>query len=326
MKLILTYLLLALPFFTFAQGLPLSTKKTLVNPLVLGNIPKKALSLQYEYQTNFNNTYTLPPVGTTFSNAFSNVQGLRLNFNQTLVAKPKTYISLDAGYWYSKFNSSANSGVFVTDLNNTSLHSFTAATSIFKPLNARNFILINASVELNGNNASFKNIGLKNIFAGGALIYGWKKGFSSMTGLGILRAYRLGRVVHIPAFLMNRDFNKKWGVEMLLPARANFRYRPNKKNILMAGFDLEGAQYAYGSTNNTLNNTFFQRGEIKPKIGWETEISKNMRFTLNTGTRINARMDLAKSYDGKQLVIENNPKANLFVNVGFSIVSFKSKK
>ena len=145
-----------------------------------------------------------------------------------------------------------------------------------------------------------------------------------MVGVGILRAYRLGRVIHFPAFLMNKNFNPKWGVEMLLPARAVVRYTPNKKNIFIAGFDLEGGQYAYASNNGALNNTFFQRGEIRPKLGWETALGKNTKFTTNAGLRLNGRMNLTGSYDGKDLVVENMPATNFFVNIGIHIVNLKA--
>ncbi len=329
---ILFVVLSLLPFYVLAQENPKTPakKKALCNPLVLGSIPKKALSLQYEYQTAFDNSYTLPSAfpSPTFVGKVNNVQSMKIGYFKNLVTKPKTYITLDAGYWLSQFNADNNiPGVFHKDLFSQAFHSVTASANIFKPLDQKHFILINTSLELNGNSSSFKSIGAKNIFAGGAAIYGWKKGFSSMTGVGVLRAYRLGRAIHLPAFLMNKTFNKKWGVEMLLPARALVRYTANKKNIFTTGFDIEGGQFAFSSSNNNLlNNSFLQRGEIRPKIGWETALNNNTRLTLNTGVRFNGRLDLADNYDGKDLIMENNPKTNLFVNVGLNVLSLKGKK
>ena len=328
MKVIFSALFVMIPILIIAQIKPAVVKKNLCNPLVIGSIPKKALSFQYELQSSFSNNYSEKygfPITTT-PGTINNVQGLRLNYYKNIITKPKAYVTLDMGYWHSKYavSKSSPASIFINDFNNNDFHSFTASTNIFKPISAKNFILINASVELNGNGKSFKKIGVNNIFAGGAIIYGWKKGFSSMVGVGILRAYRLGRVIHIPAFLMNKNFSPKWGIEMLLPARAVVRYTPNKKNIFTAGFDLEGGQFAYASNNAALNNTFFQRGEIRPKLGWETALGKNTRFTANTGLRINGRMDLASKYDGKHLVVENMPATNFFVNVGFHIVNLKT--
>ena len=329
MKMIFYSLFVMSPILIIAQTKPAIVKKTLCNPLVIGSIPKKALSFQYELQSSFSNNYSEKyrfPITTTPS-TINNVQSLRLNYYKSIITKPTCYLTLDMGYWYSKYavSNTSPASIFINDFNNNGFHSFTASTNFFKPINAKNFILINANVELNGNSKSFKKVGAKNIFAGGAIIYGWKKGFSSMVGVGVLRAYRLGRVIHIPAFLMNKNFSPKWGIEMLLPARGVVRYTPNPKHIFTAGFDLEGGQFAYASNNTVLNNTFFQRGEIRPKLGWEKALSKNTRFTTNAGLRLNGRMDFTGKYDGKDLVVENRPATNFFINIGFHIVSLKAK-
>jgi hypothetical protein len=314
--------------FSLANCIAQSKIKALCNPIVIGNIPKKALSFNAEIQSNSSNKYkfsTLPTtIGTT---TISLVNNIRIGYYKPIVMKPKIFVTLEAGYWFSKFNID-NTNNFFKEVDNTTFHSTTVATTIFKPLNTKNFLLLNASIEANGNAASFKKFGAKNLVAGGAIIYGWKKGVTTMTGVGLLRAYRLGRVVYTPAILWNKNFNKRWGVEMLLPARGFVRYTLKKPtNFLLLGFDLEGTQYAYsGNAISTLNNSFFQRGEIKPRLGIDMQTSKNTRFTANVGCRINGRMDWADNYDGKYLLLENNPTVNLFANVGFHIVSLKAKK
>ncbi len=327
MKTIVYCLFVISPILLNAQIKLATLKKVYCNPLVIGSIPKKALSFQYELQSSFSNNYSekyrLPITST--SSTINNVQSFRVNYYKNVITKPTCYLTLDMGYWHSKYavSNTSPASIFINDFNNNGFHSFTASTNLFKPINAKNFILINAGVELNGNGKSFKKPGAKNIFAGGAVIYGWKKGFSSMVGVGILRAYRLGRVIHIPAFLMNKNFSPKWGIEMLLPARGVVRYTPNTKQIFTAGFDLEGGQFAYASNNAALNNTFFQRGEIRPKLGWEKVLGKNTKFTANAGLRVNGRMDFTDKYDGKDLVVENTPATNFFINIGFHIVSLK---
>jgi hypothetical protein len=316
-------------FATITHGQTAKKKTAKCNPLVLGSVPRKALSIQVEQQGGFNNDYTLlyglPTVNNDIN--FSSAQNLRLNYYKPIVTKPNAFITVEAGYWYSKYNVNNTTGVpFFNDLDDSRFHSFSASTTIFKPLNAKNFILFNASVELNGNGTSFKKPGAKNLVSGGVLLYGWKKGLESMIGVGVLRAYRLGRVVHAPAFLWNKTFNKKWGVEMLLPARGFVRYTLKKTDFVMLGFDLEGTQYAYNSSLPAVNNSFFQRGEIKPRIGIDMQMAKNTRFTANVGCRINGRMDWADNYDGKILLVENNPGVNYFANVGFHILNIKTKK
>jgi hypothetical protein len=47
---------------------------------------------------------------------------------------------------------------------------------------------------------------------------------------------------------------------------------------------------------------------------------------MNGGVRFNGRFDISSDYAGKQTVLENNPKAGLFVNAGFHVTNFPKKK
>jgi hypothetical protein len=312
-----------------AQSKPTAAKPR-CNPIVMGQIPKKALSLTYEYQTGFDNTYrnnySLSPL--KLQNRFDNVQSVRFNHNRNLIVKPKAYMSMDLGYWYTRLGTGQASvpTAFTRAAGGAEFHSVTLTTNTFFPLDQKHFLLLNVALEFNGNGRSFRNISGDNFFAGGGLFYGWKDGFRSMKAVGVLRAYRFGRVAHVPAFLMNHNFNKKWGLEMLLPARAAVRYSPDAKNFITAGYDLEGGQFAFEAPNSPLDNSFFQRGEIRPRLGYEMALNKNTRLTFNAGVRINGRFDWADNYDGKRLVVENDPDTNLFANVGFHIVNLKTAK
>jgi len=65
---------------------------------------------------------------------------------------------------------------------------------------------------------------------------------------------------------------------------------------------------------------FFQRGEIRPKIGLEKQLGKNWVYTMNTGLRINGRFDVSSDYGGKRFIAESNPKPPL------CLVFYKIKK
>lgn len=312
-----------------AQSKPATPKKkTYCNPLVSGQPSTKRLSLQFELQPVHKGPTRFPqvslPVYTTNS---SPAQSIRLTYNKNLVMKPKLYMTFAASYWYSSFNvTNANNNSFSRLLDQSRFHSLSLSSNIFKPLNSKNFLLFNVTAEVNGNASSFENLSGDNLLAGGAIIYGWKKGFSRMWGLGVFRGYRLGKVIHVPALLYNQSFNKKWGVDALIPARANFRYRPGASTMWQMGYELEGTQFAISSNNNFYNRTFFQRGEIRPKIGMEKQFKKNWAFTWNAGLRINGRFDISSDYNGKQLLVETKPRPSLFVNAGVHVVNFVKKK
>ena len=304
-------------------------KKTYCNPLVAGQPTTKRLSLIYELQpmhsgpTNFRQS--IVPVRPTTES--SPVHSIRLQYNQTLITKPKLYMTFMAGYWLSSFNVAGTSNnAFASMLDNSPFHSLMISSNLFKPLNDKNFLLFNLALEANGNGNSFKKFSSDNLLAGGAVIFGWKKGFKRMWGLGVFRGYRLGKVIRVPALLFNSSFNAKWGVDALLPARANFRYKSNPSTLWYAGYDLDGTQFAIRDANPLLNDRFFQRGEIRPKIGLEKQIKKNWAVTVNAGLRINGRFDVSSDYNGKDIIIEAEPKPAPFVNIGIHIINFPKKK
>lgn len=312
-----------------SQVKPSPKKKIYCNPLVAGQPTTKRLSLTYEIQPTYSGPTNFPlfPFPSSIETKSSPVQSLRLQYNQTVLTKPKLYMSFSAGYWLSSFNVSANSSnAFGRILDQSPLHSITASSNIFKPLNEKNFILLNLSLEANGNGSSFKKFSSDNLLAGGAAIFGWKKGFKRMWGLGVFRGYRMGRVIHVPALLFNSSFNNKWGVDALLPARANFRYKASPTVLWYVGYELDGSQFAIREQGSFLNGTFLQRGEIRPKLGFEKQLKKNWAFTMNAGLRFNGRLDVSSDYNGKDLIVESSPKPGLFINAGLHIINFTKKK
>ncbi len=319
------------PSFLIAQISP-KKKLPLCNPIILGTIPKKALSLQYEYQSKFDNgsNYLVGMASATNKVITNSVSSFKVGYNKNVRVKPNGYISIDLGYTNTTFNNVANASLNVNPMplifNGTAFHAINASSTMFKPLNEKHFIIVNVGLEINGNTASIKKLGTRNLFGSGLLMYGTKKNYNNMWAFGVSRSYRLGRVIHVPAVLWNKNFNKKWGMEMLLPSKLLFRYAPNKKTIFNGGVELEGNQFAIANNFNPVDNSFFQRGEIRPKFGLETMLNKNMRFMANAGFRINGRFNIADNYDGKRLLIENSPNTNAFVNIGVSWINLKRVK
>ena len=314
-------------FSIMGQVKPTPKKKIYCNPLVAGQPTTKRLSMIYELQPMYsgNAKFPLATAPTDIPIEASPVHSVRLQYNQTLVAKQKLYVSFMAGYWLSSFNVTGNTNnTFANILGSDPFHSLMISSNLFKPLNEKNFLLFNATVEANGN--SFKGFSGNNLLAGGAAIFGWKKGFKRMWGIGVFRGYRMGKVIHVPALLFNSSFNNKWGVDALLPARANFRYKSSPSLLWYLGYDLDGSQFALRSTSSNLNGMFFQRGEIRPKIGFEKQIKKNWAFTMNAGLRFNGRFDVSTDYLGKDLYVETKTKAGMFVNAGIHVINFVKKK
>ena len=150
-----------------AQDFP-KKKLPLCNPIIVNSIPKKARSLQYEYQSKFDNTSKNNvgfPVST--NNVTTNsVSNFRIGFNKNVRVKPNGYISVDVGYATTLFNNTSINGSNIVPMssifNDVLFHSVTASTTIFKPLNDKHFLLTNIGLEVNGNTESLKNLGAQN--------------------------------------------------------------------------------------------------------------------------------------------------------------------
>jgi hypothetical protein len=294
---------------------------------VLNQIPQKIISVGYEYHGGF----TLPgvklgPLLPAFQDFQVNqVSALRFQANIPVISKNKIIWQLGANYWSSKYSIENTGGnAFASSLNNNSMTSAGINTTIFKPLNEKNFLIFQASADFNGVFQQFSDVKGKAITISGTAIYGWKTSEKNMIGTGISRTYRAGQILHIPVLLWNRTFNDRWGMELLLPARGHLRYNFSTSNILQLGFELEGNQFMMNLPNSINGSVFIQRGELKPRIIWDKKISGFIWLSAQAGLRYNWRFDVMNEYNGKndnQLYFSSRLGNPLFFNISLNFVS-----
>jgi hypothetical protein len=232
---------------------------------------------------------------------------------------------MGANYWGSKFDiDQPGTNQFAKTMNSHALTSAGINSTIFKPLNEKNFLIIQASADLNGLFNDMSAINNKALTLSGTFIYGWKKSEKNMIGTGIARTYRAGQLIHVPVLFWNKTFNDKWGMELLLPARGFMRYNFSTSNTLQAGFELEGNQFWMSLPNSQNGSVFIQRGEMKPRIMWDKKVSGFVWFHAELGMRYNWRFDVMNVYDGKkdnQRYFSSKLGNPLYFNIGFNFVS-----
>jgi hypothetical protein len=200
------------------------------------------------------------------------------------------------------------------------MHSAGLNATIFKPLNEKRFLLFQVLGDANLITDDFKKVDMRAVTLSATAIYGWKPNEDLMWGLGVARTYRMGRVLHIPVLMYNRNFNERWGVEAVFPARVQFRRNFNPKSMIHMGYELEGNQYA-NFTGNGIR--YLQRGEIKPRITWERSLSGFWWISLQAGLRANGRFVEVNQYDGKEKDELYKPTLGntFFFNVSLNLVS-----
>lgn len=286
---------------------------------VLNQTPNRIVSIGFEYHGSFN----MPDVQTQ-SYRVKQLAGLRAQVNIPVVSTDKVIWQMGANYWQSAYRFEGNStNPFIAKLNDKGMHTAGINTTIFKPLNEKNFLIFQASADANGVFESLKEVNSRAITYSGAAIYGWKKSEKNMFGIGASRTYRAGQAIVVPIVLWNKTFNDAWGMELLLPARGHLRYNFSTSNILQLGYELEGNQY-WMRTASANNEVFIQRGELKPRIQWDKRLKGFFWLSAQAGLRYNWRFDVMNEYDARkdsQLFFRSPLTNPFYFNLSLNFVS-----
>ena len=276
--------------------------KRYCNPKVINQVPQRILSFGFENQGSF----IMPGVRIdgmslmTQDIRVSQVSAIKAQANIPVISNTKIIWQLGANYWSSKFlidNPGMNT--FAQVLDSKAMTTTGITTTVFKPLNEKNFVIFQASGDVNGFYQRVDEITSDAFTFSGAIIYGWKTSDENMIGAGISRTYRAGRLLHVPVLFWNKTFNDHWGMELLLPARGHLKYNFSTSNILQVGFELEGNQFFMNLPNSQTGKVFIQRGEFKPRLMWDKKISGFVWLSAQAGLRYNFRFDVMNEYDAK---------------------------
>jgi len=281
--------------------------------------PTRFISLGYESVSNFHLSSTADQ-GTKESHV-DKFGGIRLGISAPVISRSNLIVSMGLSYWNTSVDikNPERSELFgsINALNSTGVN-----TTIFKPLNNKNFLIIQANGDISGNYQKLDQLNTKGLTYSAVVIYGWKKDDNLMWGLGVSRTYRAGQLIHVPAILYNKTFNKKLGVEAILPAKANLRRNFSPNSFLMLGYEIEGNTYYLGKVNNT--ETYLRRGELKPRISFEKKLIGFFWISAQAGWRYNYRFDAFKNQNSvkNEMPLFTNTLGNPFYfNVSLNFVS-----
>jgi hypothetical protein len=276
--------------------------KRFATPRVLNQSPLRIISIGYEYQFAFDmpSVPRYDSMGIPGNYRVNRVSGLRFQANIPIISHTKIIWQMGASYWHSGWNfDNTRSNPFVAKLNEKGMHTAGINTFIFKPLNEKNFIVAQVSADVNGVFDRIGDVNSKAITYGGAILFGWKTSDKNAFALGLSRTYRAGQPIIVPTVLWNKTFNDRWGMELLLPARAHLRYNISPSNLLQLGYELEGNQF-WMQTTSPNGQVFIQRGELKPRIMWDKKLWGFFWLNLQAGLRYNWRFDVMNEYNSKK--------------------------
>jgi hypothetical protein len=305
---------------------------------VLGLSPAKLISLGFDFQGAYKLTSELSEdslIAGKESNIRSN-HGIRFSANTPLISRTDLLINVGVNYLENRYTfeqtDSTLSHPLHQALNRNGLRSTGLNTTIFKPFNERQFIIIQAAADLNGDYSLDKWQPLRYTRYTGAFIYGWKPSDRKMVGFGLSRTYRAGALNYIPIMFLNYTHSsRKWGAECLFPARANFRFTVNARNMLFAGYELEGQSYRLGNgsdfASSRLQSPELRRSELRLRLTYEVSLYNFMWLSVQAGYRYNWLFNVDEGdffrsfFDDRAFAIENSLGNPLYFNVSINLVS-----
>ncbi|MFQ3214623.1 MAG: hypothetical protein ACJAT1_001143 [Marivirga sp.] len=224
--------------------------------------------------------------------------GLRINANIPVISTNKIIWQLGANYMQSAYRfseSSPSEGGLIEQLDGRSLHTAGLFTTVFKPLNETTFLLFQGQFDVSGD-YNLSNMGDQYLRYSAAAMVGKRPHDRLQWAIGLSRTYRVGAPNYIPVALYNfTSANKKWGIEALLPARAFYRYTLNATNLILAGFELEGASYRIGQLSNPtageISSFEIRRGEIKARVEYQRQLAGFFWWSVQAGVRLDYSYD-----------------------------------
>jgi hypothetical protein len=306
--------------------------KTFATQKVLYLSPARLISIGYEAQFGGQlDVSTVPPTPTIVPtlSPIDAYRGLRIAANTPIISRNNVIVNLGVSYWNTAIKLQNETGGFGQFAPLSSgLRTAGLNATVFKPLDNRKFLIIQANADANGNYRGFGDLDSRHLTYSATAIYGWKRDDNFMWGLGVTRTYRGGDLLHIPVLLYNRTFNTRWGIEAILPARAAVRRNFGTASLLSLGYELEGNSFflSNGRTGGATNapDWFVRRSEIKPRINYERQLSGFIWLAVQAGVAINWRFDVHRTQNpvaNEQPVFDNRLRNAPYVNVSLNLVS-----
>lgn len=321
----------------FANLVQTEENKAFCSSRIVGQLPIKLFSLGYDLQTR----HTLEPSpfsqgGAAANNEINTAQGLRLGINYPVFSKNYFLLNLGLNYASTQYSFSnpttEDSNPLSQALDNNGLKTLGFTATAFKPLNERKFLIFQFGANFNGDYSLADLQSLEFMRYSGAAIYGIKPNDRKMWGLGLSRTYLGGSLNYLPVYYMLYTAkNKKWGLEMLLPARFQYRRNINSKNFLLAGWEIEGNTYRINNDQNQydlpFNDIELRRAELRFRITWEHALSPQIWLSAQAGYRYNWSFDVDRGDffrpfgDDTPFLAENNLGNPAYFNISLNWVS-----
>jgi len=217
--------------------------------------------------------------------------GLRMTANIPVVSRNNIIWQMGANYWDTRYRISPTfttegSAGLMRILNDRGLRTMGINTTLFKPLNETTFLIFQGSVDLSGDHTLDQPQDLRYLRYSAAAVWGRRPHDRLQWGVGLSRTYRVGAMNYIPVLMYNYTAaNRKWGTEVLFPARAHYRRTFNPRSLLLAGYELEGQSYRIAELSTEGNSLEIRRGELRLRVEHLRQLKGFLWMSVQVGYR-----------------------------------------
>ncbi|WP_310396501.1 DUF6268 family outer membrane beta-barrel protein [Hymenobacter sp.] len=303
---------------------------------VLYLTPTKLISVGYEAQLPFDLTTIGPsprsgtePTGAEVSTRVNSARGIRLALNTPVISRSDFIYNVGLTYWNTGLDLANPERSPYFDRLQNGLRTTGINTTIFNPFDTKRFFLLQLNLDASGNYRGVNELRAEHFTFSATGVYGWKPNDNLQWGLGLSRTYRAGQLLYIPVLLYNRTFSPQWGCEVIFPARAELRRNFGTKALLKLGYELEGNSYYLGKAGT--DEVYLRRGELKPRLTYEQQLTGFVWVSAQAGLRYNYRNDAFRNQDptgerestlGSEPSLFQNTLTNpLYFNLSLNLVS-----
>lgn len=230
--------------------------------------------------------------------------GLRVQANIPVVSRNSIIWQLGANYWdvryaLSEQRTTDSAAGLLGALADRGLRSAGLNTTLFKPLNETHFLILQASADLSGDHFLDDPPGLRYLRYSAAVLWGRRPHDRLQWGVGLSRTYRVGAINYIPVIMFNYTApGRKWGTEILLPARAHYRRTFSARSLLLAGYELEGQSYRIQRLSTDASSFEVRRGELRLRAEYQRQLIGFVWMSVQAGYRHDWSFDADRLPEG----------------------------
>jgi hypothetical protein len=320
---------------------------TFCSPKIFDLSPSRFVSVAWDHQLPYNMKLSSQGKyddGTTINNynetaKANSTGGLRLFANIPVISSNKFLWQLGGNFWRTNYNiadvkSPANDSSLIPNISKNGLTTMGLHSTIFKPLNEKQFLLAQFAADLSGNYALDNPQGIRFLRYSASVLWGKRPSDRKQWAVGLSRTYRTGELNYVPIFLFNWTApSRTWGTEILFPARAHVRKNFSARSLVLGGYELDGQSYRInGITTADGKELELRRGELRFRIEYQRQISGFIWGSIQAGYRHNFLFnadntekngrDFFRGFFGtQQYAMVNELSGALYFNVGIHLVS-----